>query len=95
MKPVCRACGAAVLYGNLYCSHRCGEGKVSYTAERKALESRGFSADSEINNVYLKDGVALTLEHIAHVGLSEALIQHAAVCAIRDRAGISDAAEIA
>lgn len=88
-QPICRICCGRVLHGNLYCSEQCGEGKVSHSAVRKALAHRGFTVDPDTPNVYLKDGVALTLEHINHVGLGQALIQHDAAVTIHAAAGLS------
>lgn len=88
-QPLCRICRGPVAHGNLYCSEQCGEGKVSHLAVRKALEHRGFTVDPDMINVYLKDGVALTLEHINHVGLGQALIRHDAEVTIHARAGLS------
>lgn len=75
-RPVCRVCGQPVVNGNLYCSKACGEGRTSHRATAAALEARGFVRDPETPNVFLKDGVGMTVEHVAHVGLEQALKQH-------------------
>lgn len=81
--PVCRVCGNAVVNGNLYCSHACGDGRVSHSATAQALEHRGFVRDAETPNVFLKDGIGLTVEHVAHVGLEQALKQHGHAVGVR------------
>lgn len=75
--PVCRICGGKVLHGNLYCSEACGkQAKGKNAAVIAELGKQGFVVDPETPNIYLKDGVATTLEHIAHVGLAKALAHH-------------------
>ena len=75
-KPKCRFCGSPVLYGNLFCSAKCGANDKTFRAQDvKALEAQGFVQD-KIPNIYRKDGVAVTLEHVAHVGLEKALQLH-------------------
>jgi hypothetical protein len=88
-RTVCLVCGGPVVHDNLYCSAKCGEGRLSHSATREALDKRGFKVDNETPNIYLKDGVALTLEHVNHVGLDKAIIQHDAAVAIRARSGLS------
>lgn len=76
-QPVCRRCNGKVLHGNLYCSERCEQNAAdAVKVFASELKKAGFVADPEIPNVYLKDGVATTLEHVAHVGLPKALAQH-------------------
>ena len=77
LKPVCRVCAGPVRHGNLYCSELCG--KYDYAQlENHAfyLKKRGFVEAGP--NIYHKDGAAVTLEGVRHVGLSETLNQHAA-----------------
>lgn len=82
-RPVCRVCRGQVLHGNLYCSKMCGSAaKGANEANAQKLTKCGFVRDPEIPNVYLKDGVATTLEHVAHVGLAKALAQHGHAAAV-------------
>lgn len=73
----CRLCGAPVLHGNLYCSAKCGKRSTEQWKTAIArLESEGFVADPNTPNIYRKDGIAVTLERIMHVGMDTALLQH-------------------
>lgn len=75
--PVCRLCGGGVLHGNLYCSQACGQAdKAKDAVHASTLKQQGFVVDPEIPNVFLKDGVATTLEAVKHVGLEKALRHH-------------------
>lgn len=79
---MCRQCGGRVAYGNLVCSAGCGAvaEKERATIEA-ALHAAGFLRDDAIPNIYRKDGVAVTVEHVTHVGMDRALAQHAAAAA--------------
>jgi hypothetical protein len=48
----------------------------------KELMAQGFKQHT-IHNVYVKDGVATSLEHIASVGIEKALVMHGHVVASR------------
>jgi hypothetical protein len=93
MAPTCKICGGEVMYGNLYCSAKCGHiATGEFLTAEVALTTAGFVQDAEALNTYRKDGVAVTLEHIDHVGLEEAIQHHATVAAIRAHAlGVSTA----
>lgn len=83
-KPVCRICGGHVLYGDLHCSLGCALVHSATTSGAIAeLKRQGFVKDPETPNIYLKDGVATTLEHIHHVGLEKAIQHHAQAAQIR------------
>lgn len=71
--PKCRVCGASVVNGNLYCSYACGQVPKQVRAQ---LEAEGFERDAETPNIYRKDGVAVTTEHVHYVGISKALQLH-------------------
>jgi len=74
MTPACRTCGGAVLFGNLYCSKLCGQQMKVHAAD---IVAAGFVQDSDVPNVFRKDGVAITTEQVMHVGLDKALQLHA------------------
>lgn len=78
--PVCRTCGGKVLYGNLYCSQACGKlKKATDQANADQLVKQGFSQDPDTPNIFVKDGVAVTLDHVAHIGITKTLSRHGAV----------------
>lgn len=74
----CRTCGAKTLYGDLFCSVK---HQVEWEENRKAWEehliSIGFEKDRATPNIFRKNGVAVTTEHISHVGLDQAILDHA------------------
>lgn len=77
MKPVCKTCGNPVLYGNLYCSKACGQiAKAADKSNAEQLEKHGFERDPEAPNIFRKDGVATTLEHVRHIGVKNAIEHH-------------------
>lgn len=86
-KPVCSLCGGPVVHGNLYC---CAEHDAALEDQRRTreieLKEAGFVQDAEALNVYRRDGVSITLEHIAYVGLEKVLSHHETVTAIRAHA---------
>lgn len=82
-KPVCRSCGSKVVHGNLFCSAGCGHGATAeWTAAINALESHGFERDGLANNIFRKDGVAVTLEGVIHAGLAQTIDRHTHAAAI-------------
>lgn len=72
-RPVCRVCGGKVLYGNLYCSKACGQKPKE---AHSLLLASGFEPDPYTPNIYRKDGVAVTVEAVNHVGLEKTLLSH-------------------
>lgn len=76
-QPVCMYCTGPVNYGALFCSPEC-EAMVDdkHFDHGKHLESKGFERNGDTPNLYVKDGVALSLEHIRAVGLDKALLHH-------------------
>lgn len=74
--PVCRICGKPVVNGNLYCSYACGQVPK---AARVQLQDAGFVQDATAPNIWLKDGVAVTVESVNDIGLEAVLRQHGAV----------------
>lgn len=74
MKPVCRTCGGKVLYGDLFCSKACGQAPKQ---AHEQLKAAGFEPDATAPNIYRKDGVAVTVEAVHHVGLAKTLRAHA------------------
>ena len=52
-------------------------------AQIAELKKQGFVPDPEIPNVYLKDGVGVTLERVASIGLPKALEHHGHAVAAR------------
>lgn len=86
-KPVCKLCGGPVVHGNLYCSM---QHDASLEDKRRTheieLKEAGFVQDAEALNVYRRDGVSITLEHVDHVGLDKVLSHHETVTAIRAHA---------
>lgn len=71
--PVCRVCSGRVVNGNLYCSKACGQ--VPKEAHSKLLEA-GFEPDPYTPNIYRKDGVAVTVEQVNHVGIDKTILLH-------------------
>lgn len=76
-RPTCVICEGRAEHGNLFCSRVCSQTAKSRDADNvKALEAAGFVRDPEIPNVFLKDGVATTIEAVRHVGLAKAIRNH-------------------
>lgn len=85
--PRCKTCEKPVLYGNLYCSKGCEDiAKASDAHNADALRAHGFQADPETPNVWLKDGVATSIEHIRHIGVHKAIEHHMHAVASHRRA---------
>jgi len=75
--PVCKRCGGKVLHGNLYCSEACGKiVKAADRANAEQLTKHGFEQDPETPNLWRKDGVAVTLEHVRQIGVPKAIEHH-------------------
>lgn len=72
-KLKCRSCDKPVLFGNLYCSKACGQKPKE--AHSKLIDA-GFEPDPYTPNIYRKDGVAVTVEQVNHVGLAKTLLLH-------------------
>lgn len=86
-KPVCKTCEKVAPHGNLYCSKACEDiAKAADAKNIELLKQHGFVADPEIPNVYLKDGVATTVEHVRHVGVHKAIEHHMHAVAAHRRA---------
>jgi hypothetical protein len=87
MKPVCLVCGGAVVHGNIYCSVKCAKQKQEENeANAAALVDAGFVQDTDTPNVYRRDGVSITMEHINADGMEKVLSHHETVTAIRAHA---------
>lgn len=79
-KPVCMTCTGPVKYGALYCSDECeAQNDNGHWDSGKALEQKGFKRDGETPNLYIRDGVAVSLERVKAVGLDKAVLQHSHV----------------
>jgi hypothetical protein len=91
-RPVCTECGGAtgakLQHGDLHCSELCRKRAATFNqANHRLLIAEGFEQDKETPNIYRKDGVATTLEHVRYVGFQKALQHHAqAVAATAKRA---------
>jgi len=71
--PVCRTCGGAVVHGNLFCSKQCGQAPK---AAHEQLRAQGFVQSAGVPNVYVRDGVAVTVEHVNAIGIDAVLRHH-------------------
>jgi hypothetical protein len=77
LRPKCRICQQPAPYGDLHCGPGCAKLAAQLEAGLTAkLEAAGFARHAAIPNVYVKDGVGVTLEMVNHVGLAKALAQH-------------------
>lgn len=81
--PKCR-CGGAAKYGNLHCSVKCSEAAQALAVEHEsALHTAGFVQHATAPNMWVKDGVAVTRERVAKLGLAKTVVEHATVVAQR------------
>lgn len=62
-----------MLFGNLFCSEACGQKPKEAHAK---LLAAGFEPDPYAPNIYRKDGVAVTVEQVNHVGIDKTILHH-------------------
>ncbi len=76
-KPLCRTCGKVSQYGALFCTEKC---EAAHIKKRSAyvsrLEMEGFERDPAFSNLFVKDGIAVSLEKIEHAGMDQTLLEH-------------------
>jgi hypothetical protein len=77
---LCHGCGATFPHkpgADLFCSQDC---EKKYLAKAEAaneqLKTAGFTRDQAIPNVWWKDAIAVTQEHVLHEGIDKALAKH-------------------
>jgi|SRR5579884_825969 len=82
----CHGCGAIFPIApgaDLHCAHDCRTDYESAVDEAvKALTSEGFSRDTAAPNLFIKDGVAVSLEQVIREGFKRTLEAHNAAVAI-------------
>lgn len=75
----CRVCGGTC-GSDLYCSAACRSKRDQDQADTAAwLKAQGFDAHPDVENLFVKDGAALTLEEVLHYGQEKSLARHANV----------------
>jgi hypothetical protein len=81
----CRTCGRSFLHkpgAGLHCTTKCEENYADAIADAKqCLEAAGFVVSPAAPNLYVKNGVAVTIEQVIHEGLEETLAAHDAAVA--------------
>lgn len=82
----CHSCGAikAIAPGaDLHCDQQCREDYATAVEQAAiALTAEGFSRDTAIPNLFVKGGVAVSLEQVIREGLESTLAAHNTAVAI-------------
>ncbi len=76
----CHGCGARFRRyagADLHCRPECGEKHAAKIDEiKKTLASSGFEVHPEAENVYMQEGIALTVEQVLHEGIDRVMERH-------------------
>lgn len=73
----CRVCRQPVENGALTCSQACDQKyDEHWSYVTQSLVDAGFVQDECTPNIYRKFDTALSVEHVHHVGLDQAILEH-------------------
>jgi hypothetical protein len=87
----CKSCGAIFQHrpgADLHCGDECRQDyELAIEQAISALRQEGFSRETEAPNLFVKDGVFVSIEQVIHEGFENALAAHARAVAVHGGSG--------